>query len=93
MVAHLEARLEPVSDNQMRVEWFHNDHPVHSSRIKTIHDFGFVILELYPVEPQDNGRWICRATNNEGTAETQTIISVCLFRSVFFAYKKTSKLF
>jgi len=44
--------------------------------MKCTHDFGFVALELCPVEPQDNGTWLCRATNAQGQAEIQCEIDV-----------------
>ncbi|KIH44190.1 hypothetical protein ANCDUO_25792, partial [Ancylostoma duodenale] len=41
------------------------------SRIRTIHDFGYVGLEFLHVHPEDTGTYICRATNAAGTAETR----------------------
>lgn len=41
-----------------------------------IHDFGFVIMEISPSEPQDSGIYTCRATNRWGTAETKAKIQV-----------------
>ncbi|KAL3105626.1 hypothetical protein niasHT_021729 [Heterodera trifolii] len=74
---HLDAKLEPTDDPNLSVEWYHNGTLVLSTnRMKTIHDFGFVVLELCPAEPQDNGTWLCRATNAQGQAETQCEIEV-----------------
>lgn len=74
---HLDAQLEPVADSKLVVEWFHNGQPVrNTSRMKTIHDFGFVVLELLPAEPQDTGTWLCRATNEHGQSETTCEIEV-----------------
>ncbi|OZC07058.1 hypothetical protein X798_05950 [Onchocerca flexuosa] len=76
-LAHLEARVEPVGDPNLSIEWFHNGQPVgHTARMKTIHDFGFVVLELIPVEPQDSGSWVCRASNKKGQAETSCDMEV-----------------
>ena len=47
--------------------------------MKAIHDFGFVVLELFPAEPQDNGTWLCRATNAQGQAEIQCEIEVLFY--------------
>ncbi|CAB3397921.1 unnamed protein product [Caenorhabditis bovis] len=75
--AHLECQVTPVSDPRLKIEWFHNGQPVaHSNRMKVIHDFGFVVLELSPAEPQDSGTWTCRATNDEGSDEVSTDIKV-----------------
>uniref|UniRef100_F1KPJ7 Titin n=1 Tax=Ascaris suum TaxID=6253 RepID=F1KPJ7_ASCSU len=76
-VAHLEAQVEPVADPHLKIEWFHNGKPVgHTSRMKNIHDFGFVVMELSPAEPQDSGTWMCKATNQHGHAETSCDIQV-----------------
>jgi titin len=73
----LECRLQPVNDPNLIVEWFHNGDLVrNTSRMKAIHDFGLVVLELFPTEPQDNGIWLCRATNAQGKAEIQCEIKV-----------------
>uniref|UniRef100_A0A914QF48 Ig-like domain-containing protein n=1 Tax=Panagrolaimus davidi TaxID=227884 RepID=A0A914QF48_9BILA len=74
---HLDVQVEPVADPRLKIEWFHNGNPVgHSSRMKAIHDFGFVVLELSPAEPQDSGTWTCKATNEHGSDEVSTEISV-----------------
>ncbi|CAG9532190.1 unnamed protein product [Cercopithifilaria johnstoni] len=76
-LAHLEAQVEPVGDPKLKIEWFHNGQPVgHTARMKTIHDFGFVVLELIPSEPQDSGKWVCRASNEKGQAETSCDMQV-----------------
>lgn len=78
-LAHLEAQVEPVDDPDLKIEWFHNGEPVgHSARMKVIHDFGFVVLELIPVEPQDSGKWVCRASSKKGQAETSCDMQVSL---------------
>ncbi|KAI6230227.1 Hemicentin-1 [Aphelenchoides fujianensis] len=77
VLLNLSATLEPIDDNQMVVEWLHNGEPVRdSNRHKKIFDFGRVVLELMPVEPQDNGTWTCRASNASGQAETSVEIEV-----------------
>lgn len=74
---HLDVPLEPVNDPKLKVEWFHNGEPVRdSNRMKTINDFGFVVLELLPAEPQDSGTWTCRATNENGQDEVSVDIDV-----------------
>ncbi|KAK0408252.1 hypothetical protein QR680_003855 [Steinernema hermaphroditum] len=74
---HLDVQVEPVADPRLKIEWFHNGNPIrNSNRMKTIHDFGFVVLELMPAEPQDTGTWTCRATNDHGSAEISCEIEV-----------------
>ncbi|CAI4222564.1 unnamed protein product [Auanema sp. JU1783] len=74
---HLEAQVTPVADPRLKIEWFLNDNPVkHSNRMKMIHDFGFVVLEISPAEPQDTGKWTCRATNDKGSDQVSTDVKV-----------------
>ena len=40
------------------------------SRIRTFCDFGFVILEISPVYPEDSGEYTCKAKNALGEAVT-----------------------
>ncbi|VDL71694.1 unnamed protein product [Nippostrongylus brasiliensis] len=62
--AHFTARYEPVNDNKLQVQWFHDGRPLKTgSRVKTINDFGFVVLEISPVYPEDSGEYSCRARN------------------------------
>jgi hypothetical protein len=64
-LAHFECRLTPINDPSMRVEWFHNGKPLLAgSRLKTIHDFGFVILEIDKIDTRDSGLYTCKVTLN-----------------------------
>jgi titin len=66
-LAHFETRLTPINDPSMRVEWYHNGKNLSAgSRIKTINDFGFVILEVANVLTRDSGNYTCKATNKHG---------------------------
>ncbi|XP_074100964.1 sallimus isoform X11 [Cotesia typhae] len=68
-LAHFECRLLPINDSSMRVEWFHNGKALNAgSRLKTIHDFGFVILEIANCYQRDSGLYTCKATNRHGEA-------------------------
>jgi hypothetical protein len=61
---HLEARLEPIGDPFMRVEWFCNGKPLTiGSRFRTYNDFGFIALDIISVNTSDAGKYVCRATN------------------------------
>jgi titin len=69
--AHFECRLIPVNDPTMKVEWFRNEQPIEtSSRIMKTHDFGFVALDMTHVRDDDEGVYMCRATNALGEAVT-----------------------
>merc|ERR1711881_197591 len=69
--AHFEARLTPTDDPNMSIEWFWNGKALKAgSRIRTFCDFGFVILEISPVYPEDAGEYMCKAKNALGVAVT-----------------------
>ena len=56
--AHFEARIIPVSDPTLRIEWFFNGQPIkQGSRFREGHDFGFVSLDISHVLPEDAGQW------------------------------------
>lgn len=46
------------------------------SRVKTISDFGFVILEVAGVFTRDNGIYMCKATNAYGQATVSAKLTV-----------------
>lgn len=76
-LAHFECKLIPVNDQSMRVEWFHNGKALWAgSRIKTINDFGFVILEVAGVYQRDSGLYTCKATNRHGEATVSCKLQV-----------------
>ena len=65
--AHFECRLIPVGDPTLKVEWFRNEQPLEdSSRIQKIHDFGYVALDIHHIRTEDEGIYMCRATNSLG---------------------------
>lgn len=76
-LAHFECRLTPVNDPSMRVEWYHNGKALWAgSRIKTINDFGFVILEVSGIYQRDSGLYTCKATNRHGEATVSCKLQV-----------------
>ena len=53
---HLECTVQPINDPNLRIEWYFNELPLQfSSRIRTIHDFGYVALEFAHIHPEDSG--------------------------------------
>ncbi|KIH49967.1 immunoglobulin I-set domain protein, partial [Ancylostoma duodenale] len=64
------------------VQWFLNGRPLKTgSRVKTINDFGFVVLEISPVYPEDSGEYSCRAVNaNEQKARAVEELEEILHR-------------
>jgi len=68
---HLEARLIPVGDSDLKVSWFRNGIPIEASnRISTIHDFGYVSLNMVYLKEMDSGTYTCVARNAHGEAAT-----------------------
>uniref|UniRef100_A0A913I9R6 Ig-like domain-containing protein n=1 Tax=Strongyloides stercoralis TaxID=6248 RepID=A0A913I9R6_STRER len=73
----LETNVTPVADPNLQIEWFHNGIPIrNTARMRCLNDFGHVILNITPAEPQDNGVWLCKARNRYGEAEISTEINV-----------------
>uniref|UniRef100_A0A1B0FY72 Ig-like domain-containing protein n=1 Tax=Phlebotomus papatasi TaxID=29031 RepID=A0A1B0FY72_PHLPP len=73
--AHYECTLEPVGDPNMKVEWFHNGQPLrHSTRIKPVADFGYVLLDIAYVQSHDSGEYVCRASNKYGEDFTRATL-------------------
>ena len=61
---HLQCALEPVNDPDLKVDWYFNDQPLpNSSRVKTVADFGYVMLDIAGVDSRDSGKYTCRAHN------------------------------
>jgi titin len=83
--AHFECTLEPVGDPDMKVEWFHNGVPMrHSTRIKPVSDFGYVLLDIAYVQSHDSGEYICKASNKYGEDYTRATIQCFGKSGVFF---------
>lgn len=79
--AHLEATLIPVGDPDMEVVWYRNGEPLEpSSRIKTVYDFGFCVLDINGVTDIDEGEYECRARNKHGSDKTKAILKLILGR-------------
>lgn len=83
--AHFECTLEPVGDPDMQVEWFHNGVPIrHSTRIKPVSDFGYVLLDIAYVQSHDSGEYICKASNKYGEDYTRATIECFGKSGVYF---------
>ncbi|XP_033606475.1 titin isoform X1 [Cryptotermes secundus] len=72
---HFECTLIPVGDPNLKVEWFHNGQPIrHSSRMKSVSDFGFVVMDISYIQSHDSGEYVCRASNRYGEDFTRATI-------------------
>lgn len=77
MTAHFEAKLEPITDSNLRVEWFKDGRPLAvGSRFRTIHDFGYVALDIRNLVAEDSGVYTCVATNLLGKDEISSKLTV-----------------
>jgi hypothetical protein len=66
---HLECRLEPVNDPNLRVEWYINGKAIKlANRIRSTHDFGYVSLDILNAYTEDSGTYMCKAVNQLGEA-------------------------
>ena len=75
--AHFEAKLVPIGDPRLRVDWLKNGKPIQASnRMSTLHDFGFVALDLKYTRPDDAGTYTCRAINDLGEANITANLKV-----------------
>ncbi|KAG9511335.1 Titin [Fragariocoptes setiger] len=75
--AHLECRLEPWSDSQLRVEFLRDGAPLEvGSRFRPHAEFGYVTLDIGAMAPKDAGVYSVRATNAHGSVTTSLRIDV-----------------
>lgn len=47
-----------------------------ANRLTTMHDFGYVALNMKYVNPEDSGTYTCRAVNDLGEAVTSATLFV-----------------
>ena len=67
---HFEAKIEPLADPNLHIEWFKDGRPVTiGHRFRPIHDFGYVAMDIVGLITEDSGTYTIRATNNVGSCE------------------------
>lgn len=70
--AHFEARFTPVSDSDLKTEWYFNGNRIPSSyRYRTFHDFGIAVLDILHCYEENSGVYECKATNKFGQDSTK----------------------
>lgn len=83
--AHFEARLEPVGDSTLRVDWFKDGKPVEaSSRITSFFNFGYVALTIKQLTIHDVGVYTCRAVNKMGQDTTNASLSIVTKQDILY---------
>ncbi|KAJ6215354.1 hypothetical protein RDWZM_009854 [Blomia tropicalis] len=74
---HIESQLLPMNDGSMQVHWPRNGQPlIDSERLRTINEFGFVILDITTCYAEDSGLYETLAKNDQGEDFIPTTISV-----------------
>merc|ERR1719411_1995281 len=75
--AHMECRVEPVGDPELKFTWLKNGEPLKmGSRIHATQDFGFVTLDIQSCVPEDSGMYTVRANNLSGEASSSLALHV-----------------
>merc|ERR1719471_1848257 len=70
--AMFECRVEPKHDLNLSVRWYRNDEElVSGGRMRISHEYGHVSLQIFYTHPEDEGRYVCRATNELGEDQTE----------------------
>ena len=70
--AMFECRVEPKHDLNLSVRWYRNDEElVSGGRMRITHEYGHVALHIFYTYPEDEGKYVCRATNELGEDQTE----------------------
>lgn len=68
----LKSRIEPLDDDEMRVEWYKDDVLIEPNyRINSYYNFGYAALIINNFDERDEGRYTCVATNRIGIDKVQ----------------------
>lgn len=74
--AHFECRVEPKTDSNLRVDWYHNGKLLpNGHRFRTMCELGFVSLDILYAYPEDAGEYVCRAYNAIGEDKTKATLT------------------
>merc|ERR1712041_1518 len=69
--SHFEAKVGPVGDPSLSVEWFCNGNIITaSSRINTSCQFGFVSMDMLHTTASDMGEYVCVVKSDSGSAKS-----------------------
>ncbi|RNA22004.1 titin-like [Brachionus plicatilis] len=80
-----EAKLIPIGDPTMTLQWLRNGEPLRSaSRYVIKYDFGLVSLDLLWTYPEDDGVYECVATNSCGQDKTRAELKCKGNRSIIY---------
>ena len=83
--ARFFAKLIPIGDPTMKIQWFRNGQPLRSAtRYEIKYDFGLVSLDLLWSYPEDDGIYECIATNEAGQDRTKAELKCKANRSIIY---------
>lgn len=75
--AMFECRVEPKHDLNLSVRWYRNEEElVSGGRMRITHEYGHVALHIFYTYPEDEGKYVCRATNELGEDQIEASL-VC----------------
>lgn len=75
--AHFEAKIHPVGDPTMRVDWYKDGKSLSmSARINTTYRFGFIALDILGLTDIDQGVYTCVISSATGSAESSATLHV-----------------
>jgi titin len=75
--AHFEAKIHPVGDPTIQIQWFKDGQPLQmSSRANTTYRFGFLALDLLGLLDSDSGVYTCIVSSATGSAESSATLTV-----------------
>lgn len=75
--ALLDCKFTPTEDSNLKIAWLLNGKALlASSRITTLNDFGYAVLEINPVTVFDHGEYTIVAVNTQGEARQTATIEV-----------------
>ena len=75
--AHMECRVVPVGDPNLKFEWSCNGKPLQmGSRFQVTQDFGFVTLDIASCVAEDSGMYMVKAKNLAGEATSSFALHV-----------------
>ena len=75
--AHFEAKVHPVGDPTMRLDFYFNGKSLSaSSRANITYRFGFIALDLLSLVVEDSGVFTCVVSSATGSAESSATLNV-----------------
>uniref|UniRef100_A0A914XU94 Ig-like domain-containing protein n=1 Tax=Plectus sambesii TaxID=2011161 RepID=A0A914XU94_9BILA len=82
--AVFDCKFTPANDPNLKIAWLLNGHAIlASSRVSTMADFGYAVLEINPCALQDAGEYTVVAVNQLGEARMSAQLQVHGYRSVY----------